>query len=236
MKYNSMCFRLALTAVMVIGFAATGPVWAGSITITGGAASVAPGDTGTVDFSISADPGVNLAIFDLHLVINVVTGNPIPFADLSFSATQPAVFDNLKYVFFGNSFLQDSGADSIWTTPPDNTSIFGLDINDANTGPGYTTLSTSPVLLATVKFALNADAPLDSVFTISVADGTDFFDETGNPLTDFTSMPATITVAATAATPEPASLTLLGIGGVGMAAFGYRHRRKSASASAQAVQ
>src|SRR5690349_20468221 len=97
-----------LLAALVVGSLMGAPARADFV-IAGGSATVAPGGTATVAFTIATAPSTtvfNLADFNLELQISVKTGSS--FLQFAGSQSDPA-YDHSGYVFSGASFVQDNG-------------------------------------------------------------------------------------------------------------------------------
>ena len=207
----------SLAFFLFISWIATAPTARADLIITGGSATVAPNGTGTVDFYVTSNSGSgdNLASID-NIALQIATASGTSF--LQFSSSQPTFVTNSNYVFAGNSFIADNsltffGPPSTSGSGTPNDSISGGDFNDGNTGPGYTTVTSSTsFLLATVQFQTALGASPGDSFSISLVSGTSFSDNNGSSI-GFTSTSASVTVES-AGVPEPASLIVACISGV----------------------
>ncbi len=138
------CFRLLLLAsflCLVMGVPAQA-----NVTITASDVDLAPGGTGTMDFTITSDPGGTLdtlSDFGLELLI---TPAPTSTSLLQFTTAQSNPYGNPNYVFAGESFGSDLDL-AFWSKPsktnyPADT-IYGGDLDDGLT-LGYVTIPSLP--------------------------------------------------------------------------------------------
>lgn len=163
------------------------------LVITGGAATVSAGGTGTVDFTIQSTSGDMLSAFGLQLQITVQTGGSF----LQFTGSQPSPYTNPNYVFAGDSFGQTFPL-PFWyspttTTTPNDTIVGG---DSTNSGNAYTVSSTGTgpgSYLATVQFQAPGGAAVGDSWSIALVPSsgagngnTYFSDQNGNPI-NFTS-------------------------------------------------
>jgi hypothetical protein len=185
--------------------------------ITGGSATVAPGGTGTVDFTItSTNPaGDALGSLNLELLISRTSGTSF----LQFSTVQPDPYDDPTYVFSGSSFGEDFGV-PFWgfpfSTVTGNDTITGGDSYDPSAGGTMITPSWS-YLVARVQFRTDPHASAGDTFSIAlVSDPLQTYFLAPDPLTySYTSSDATIRIASSEnPLPEPASVALAAIGGL----------------------
>jgi hypothetical protein len=206
------CFIRAFAFVAPIVMLAPRPAEADLI-ITATNLSVLPGGTGIMDFYISSDSSDTLSDFTLQLLASPVAGSPEGV--LEFTATQTDYpYGNPNYVFYGESTDDYYGPGPFWSAPSpsaiDNPAgmILGGDSDDS--ALGYITLSTTPMLLATVQVYLQPTVLNGERYQVSLLPqqypgiglGETNFDD---PLS-YTSTPGTVSVTSLAASPEPAPL------------------------------
>jgi hypothetical protein len=228
MTFSPVCFRILLLAPVICLVMANRA--GADFIITGGTATVAPGDTGTVDFRItSSNPtGDRLASFNLELQASVKTGTSF----LQFTTNQPAVYDRSGYVFSGDSGDKAAGL-SFWGPPTQtvtsNDTISGGDFT--NSGSAITISPSSNFFLATVRFQAGSHATPGDSFAISLVprsgSGTlsTYFQDSGGTNIPYTSADATVTVAT--AVPGPSSLVLAGVGSLTCLLYRWKGRRKA---------
>ncbi|MGO8747149.1 MAG: PEP-CTERM sorting domain-containing protein [Thermoguttaceae bacterium] len=226
------CFRLLLLAsflCLVMGVPAQA-----NVTITASDVDLAPGGTGTMDFTITSDPGGTLdtlSDFGLELLI---TPAPTSTSLLQFTTAQSNPYGNPNYVFAGESFGSDLDL-AFWSKPsktnyPADT-IYGGDLDDGLT-LGYVTIpSTAGGLysyLATVQFQAPQGANVGDQFQISLVNDpnyTYFDDQNGNPINYSPSLAGGLV----SVVPEPSTLAVFS-GLAVMWPLMVRRRRKRAAA------
>ena len=227
-------FRMLL-ALPVFCLATAAPARA-DLVITGTSAQVYSGGTGTVDFFLTSDgPTYNLASFNLQLQINRISAGSF----LQFTTSQTDPYSLPNYVFSGNSFGQNNlPPGTFWSSPftsfptnPNGTPNDSISAGDStNNGNNITVTPSNHFLLGEVQFqAAPGAAPGDSFQIVLVpsssppTSATTNFQDNSSTFLDYTSTPATVTVA----TPEPSSLLLAGMGSLTGLLHFWRSRRKN---------
>jgi len=205
-------------AIILLGLTAT-RARAGLIIALGNDYNLAPGGIGTIDITVTSNnpSGDTLAAFGLELLIT--RGTSASF--LTFTGGI-GPYGNSNYVFFGQSSNSDISI-PFWGAPYQSSpvtgypsdSITGGDSADSS-GPGYVTITSTSLLLATVEFQAQPGAPLTDQFQISLVNDPNFtyfqYDQNPLDLLKYTSTPGTVTI--TSVIPEPSSLTLLALSGL----------------------
>ena len=180
MKALAICSRMALAVSIFTCFAATSA--RADFIITSQNTTITPGQTGIVNFYIASNgpSGDQLASIDnLELQIS---GS----AALSFAVSKPsAPFGSASYVFAGNSFAADNSV-PFWGSPStvhtnNDTISSAADFNDQNSGPGYTLITSTPLLLASVEITALPTFSLGASVTVVFA-GSGFSDSSDAPL------------------------------------------------------
>jgi hypothetical protein len=222
-----------LTSTLAFGIALLGltsPRAGAEPTITASNVILAPGGTGTMDFTITSGSGDTLSSFGLELLITKV-GNPASL--LQFTTAQPDPYGNMSYVFAGESFNGD--ADPIlplWgnptTTHYPNDTISGGDSDDSN--QSYVTIGAAAgdphSYLGAVQFSIPQGAMLGDQFQVSLVTDPNFTyvdDESGDPLT-YSFAGGLVTIATI---PEPSTLSMAAIASLG-GLLGYLRSRRRA--------
>ena len=162
-----------LISALVICLATTAPTRA-DLVIVGGNASVSPGGTGSIDFTISSTTGLDqLSSFGVELQITPLTGNSLTVAIHSPPSPDP-YFCRSNYVFAGQSLGQNL-AIPFWgppsSTTTNNDTITGGDMIDPSVNPsGFVTIPATPgnFLLTSVQFQAANGASLGDAFSIAI--------------------------------------------------------------------
>jgi len=205
------CFIRAFAFVVPIVMLSTRPAEADLI-ITASNLSVLPGGTGIMNFYISSDSGDTLSDFTLQLLASPIAG---PEGVLEFTVSQTDYpYSDPNYVFYGESDNDYYGPGPFWSAPSpsaiDNPAgmILGGDSDDSDLG--YITLSSTPMLLATVQVYLQPTVLNGEQYQVSLVPqqypGVGFGETNFDDPLNYTSTPGTVSVASVTATPEPASL------------------------------
>jgi len=200
-------------AVIVLGLTAT--CARADLVISLSNVNVAPGNTGTMDISVTSNNSDTLSSFGLELLITrgtsasflTFTGGPDPYA-------------NPNYVFFGQSLNQDT-ATPFWGPPYQSSpsgypsdSILGGDSADSS-GLGYVTIPSTAggpnSFLAAVQFQSQPGAPLTDQFQVSLVSNPSFtyFDDQNSSPLNYSTTGGLVTFSV----PEPSSLTLAALSG-----------------------
>jgi len=208
--------------MILLGLTATGA--RAGVIITASDVMLAPGGTGTMDFSIASNSNDTLSQFGLGLNITPV-GSATSLLQFTSSQTDP--YSNPNYVFSGNSFGSDFNT-PFWfpptTTTTANDTISGADSDD-NAFLNYPSI-TGSLYLATVQFQAAPGATVGDQFQISLVANPVFtyFDDGNGNILSYSSSSNGGVVTISSAIPEPASLTLLAISSV-MGLLCYRLRQ-----------
>lgn len=208
-------------AFLIIAFAAA-PSSASTLIALGDVA-LAPGGTGTMDITVTSDTGDTLSAFFLQLLITPSAGSS---QSLSFTSSQPTVYDQPNYVFAGSSFNQDNGL-PFWYPPTITTylndTISGGDTSDS--AAGYVTIPATAgsgnSFMAAVQFYLQPGTSLSDSFQVSLTSASVLYDQDGNALMDVTSTGGLVTISSV---PEPSTLVLGAFSGLSGLVV-YRRKR-----------
>jgi len=176
--------------------------------------TLAPGNTGTMDITVTSNSSDTLSAFGLELQI-VPVGTPASV--LQFTTAQPDPYGNANYVFYNESTNADLGI-PFWIVPLSPPSPFvtlrGGDSDDGST-LGYVTIPATAggpnSFLAAVQFRAAPGAKPGDEFQMSLVSDpahTYFDDQNGAPLT-YTSAGGVVTIGSTV--PEPSALTMMAL-------------------------
>jgi hypothetical protein len=219
-KVNRLIQSFAL-AFVVLALAAV-PARA-DLVITLSDISAAPGSTDTMNINITSSDSETLSFFELKLLITPGVVSP------TFTTAQNDPTGDPNYVFLNES---STGPGNPFWGPPGFTNYAGDTITAGDTdssSQGFVTIPSAIGLphsfLAAVQFFVPGGGPLPDQFTISlVTPTTEFDDQNGNPITDFTVQGGVVTIES--AVPEPSSLTMLTLSGAGGLFWYWRRQRE----------
>jgi len=196
--------------------------------------NLAPGGIGTIDITVTSNNNDTLSAFGLELLITL--GTPTPTSLLTFTGGIDPSYSSSSYVFFGQSSNSDYGS-PFWGAPYQSSpvtgyasdSISGGDSADPLAGPGYVSITSTPLLLATVQFQAAPGATPGDTFQISLVPTNPLltyfqYDQNPDHLLNYTSAPGTVTIAS--AVPEPSSLTIVALSGLSGLLLCYVRGRK----------
>jgi hypothetical protein len=240
---DRLCSVRVLASLAILCVALGAPARADLI-ITGGSATVAPGGTATVDFTVSATAGSSYQLGSFQIELQITTSSGTSF--LQFSSSQVDPYSDSVYVFSGASFGQDYGV-PFWGNPFDsnrsngthNDTIVGGDSNDGISG--YTLIDVSShYLLGSVTFQADPHASNGDSYTIAVVNdpGQTYFLAPDPDVFAYTSTPGTVTIHSSqnpGVVPEPASAVLVGLGSVTCLLYSWRIRRRRRAGAADSA-
>jgi hypothetical protein len=172
--------------------------------VSPGQATVAAGDTGMIDITVTSNSSDTLSNFGLELLIT-----PLGTAtqSLAFTSSQADPYSNSNYVFYSASTNSDLGIpfwSALTTTTYLNDTIGGGDSYDSSGGIPVASSTTAPYsYLATVQFSAQAGTMGGDQYQISLVNDSDFTyfnDANGNPLA-YTSSAGLVTIGSASGTP-----------------------------------
>jgi len=222
--------RIVLTALVT--WLATAATAKADFEITVGSTTLSTGGTGIVDIYITSNSstGNQLGSFQLQLTTSVISSPSSDGLNASFTASQPSVYNQSNYVFFGSSAAQDYGF-PFWASPTstvtNNDTIVGGDFNDSTLG--YTNIKQGTTYLLAQLQVYNPGQAGD-VFSVALSpasgsgNGQTYFQDSNGNNIDFSSTAGTIT---TLNLPEPSTPVLAGIGSLCCLFFTWLSRRQA---------